>query len=71
MNVDASGASKIDAENLKVVNAEIDASGASGITIFVSGQLNADASGASKIVYSGNPTNVEKSASGASAVVGK
>ena len=71
LNVDASGASKIDAENLKVVNAEIDASGASGITVFVSGQLNADASGASKIIYFGNPTNVEKSASGASAVVGK
>jgi hypothetical protein len=71
LNIDASGASKIEAENLKVENADIDVSGASGVNVFVSSELKADASGASKIIYSGNPANVEKSASGASSVVGR
>jgi Putative auto-transporter adhesin, head GIN domain len=71
LNVDVSGASKIDAENLKVENADVDASGASSVFVSVSGQLKADASGASRISYTGNPTNVDKSTSGASSVVGK
>jgi hypothetical protein len=39
-----------------VVNADIDASGGSQVTVNVSGTLNVDASGGSQISYSGNPT---------------
>lgn len=66
--IDVSGATKIDAENLRAVNASVEASGASHIDVHVSGKLTADASGASKIVYSGSPTTVEKKSSGASKV---
>ena len=71
LNLDASGASKIVAENLTVENADLGVSGASNIVVFVSGQLNAEASGASKIVYLGNPTNISKRSSGASSVMAK
>ena len=66
--VDVSGATKIDAENLVVSDATVDASGASTVVLNVSGELRADASGASKIAYSGTPTSVKKSTSGASRV---
>jgi hypothetical protein len=36
--------------------------------VFVTERLNSDASGASKIQYSGNPASVEKNTSGASSV---
>lgn len=68
LTINVSGASKVDAENLKAENATIDASGASHASVFVSGRLNADASGASRIIYSGNPKNIEKKSSGASSV---
>ncbi len=66
LNIDVSGASNIDAENLKAENATIDASGASFVGVNVWGELKSDASGASRVVYSGNPKNVEKKTSGAS-----
>ena len=66
--VDVSGATKIDAENLVVGDATVDASGASTVALNVSCELRADTSGASKIVYSGTPTSVKKSTSGASRV---
>ncbi len=64
----ASGASGIDAENLRVENAEVEASGASSTTVSASGELKANASGASNIYYTGEPKNVVKDASGASSV---
>ncbi|MFN2500395.1 MAG: head GIN domain-containing protein [Pyrinomonadaceae bacterium] len=66
--IDVGGATKLDAENLRAKNASVDASGASGVSVNVSGHLKADASGASKIVYSGSPAQVEKKSSGASSV---
>lgn len=69
--VDVSGATKVDAEHLKSENATVEASGASHVGVNVTGQLRADASGASKIVYSGSPTNVEKKSSGASHISAK
>lgn len=69
--VEVSGASNIDAERLRAEKADIDASGASHVNVNVSGDLKSDASGASKIVYSGNPKNVEKKTSGASHVTQK
>lgn len=68
INADASGASKIDAENLKAEDVEVEASGASSAAVSASGDLKADASGASKIIYSGEPKNLEQNASGASSI---
>lgn len=68
VNIEVSGASTIDAESLKSRIATVDASGASNVSVFVTERLSSDASGASKISYSGNPTSVEKKTSGASSV---
>ncbi|MBK8302740.1 MAG: DUF2807 domain-containing protein [Chloracidobacterium sp.] len=68
LTVDVSGATKIDAETLTAGNANIEASGACNVTVNVSGELRADASGASRIIYGGSPTNIIKDTSGASKV---
>lgn len=68
LNVDLSGASRLDAENLRAENVTVDASGASSATVVASNEINADASGASKIRYIGEPKNVRKNSSGASSV---
>jgi hypothetical protein len=67
---DVSGASKFDGENLQIENANIDNSGASSVLVSVTKTLTADASGASKVTYIGDPS-VEKSVSGAAKVVKK
>lgn len=68
LTIDVSGASGIDAQELKAENATVDASGASSVRVFVSNRLVSHASGASKIGYSGNPTSIEKTSSGASKI---
>lgn len=68
LTVDVSGASNVDAENLKTQTAAVEASGASKVSLFVTERLSSSASGASRIVYAGNPTSVEKKTSGASSV---
>jgi hypothetical protein len=68
LNADVSGATKIDAEGLTVKNASIDASGASHVSVNVTEGLNAEASGASRILYSGSPTSISKDVSGAGSV---
>lgn len=65
---DASGSSKIDAENLTVENAEAETSGASSSTISASNDLKLDASGASSIYYTGEPKNIKQNSSGASSI---
>jgi hypothetical protein len=70
LTVGVSGASNIDTSNLKAVDANIEASGASHVDVFASGKLSADASGASRITYSGSPTSVDRKTSGASSVKG-
>ena len=60
LNADASGASKIDAEGLKVEDANVDASGASTATVLATEEANLDASGASKISYVGEPKESSK-----------
>lgn len=69
--VDMSGACKLDAEKFKAETVSVDASGASRATVSVSNELKVDLSGASKVVYFGSPSNLEKKTSGASSVVGK
>ena len=65
---EANGACKIDAENLRVENAEVEANGASKTAVQVMNEVKADASGASTIYYSGDPKNVIQHSSGASSV---
>ncbi|HTK27628.1 MAG TPA: head GIN domain-containing protein [Pyrinomonadaceae bacterium] len=71
LNIDVSGASNINAEGLKADNARVDASGASKVSVFALDELWADASGASKIVYTGTPKNFTNKTSGASSVTQK
>lgn len=71
IKIDVSGASKIDAEDLTAVDADVDASGAANVEVNVSGTLTADVSGASRVVYSGSPTSVQKKTSGAAHVSAK
>lgn len=68
LRADASGASKIDAENLSTENADVEASGASSVRVNAVNDLQADASGASNIVYTGEPKNIRENSSGASSV---
>jgi hypothetical protein len=62
-----SGASGLHAFGLETETAIIDASGASTAKVLVTKQLNAKASGASDIIYRGDP-RVARSASGASTI---
>jgi hypothetical protein len=68
LTIEVSGASHIDAAALRAENADVDASGASNISVFATNRLSADASGASRISYTGSPASVEKKASGASKI---
>lgn len=67
LDVEASGASHVNAGDLKATEADLDLSGASFARVHVTGRLDADASGASEIFYSGGAT-VQSRASGASTI---
>lgn len=71
LTVDMSGASNFDSEKLSAENVSVDSSGASKASVSVKDSLKAELSGASKVVYYGNPTNIEKTTSGASSIVGR
>lgn len=71
LNIDASGASSVDAENVKAGNVEADASGASNATVSANDDLDVSASGASKILYVGEPKNIKQNSSGASSIAKK
>ncbi len=66
--VEVSGATKIDAEGLISENADIDTSGASQVLVNVSNSLRTDASGASKITYSGSPRELDTKKRGVASV---
>jgi hypothetical protein len=68
LDIDVTGASLVDAEQLNAAIANIQASGASKINVNVSGELHSEASGASRIVYSGDPKTVDNHQSGASSI---
>lgn len=68
LDIEVTGASSVDAEQLNAVVANIQASGASKINVNVSGELHSEASGASKIVYSGDPKTVDNHQSGVSSI---
>jgi Putative auto-transporter adhesin, head GIN domain len=68
MTGEVSGASHIKATNFEVSEANIDASGASNIKVYVTQNLKIEASGASSIRYRGRPRNLISNTSGASSV---
>jgi hypothetical protein len=68
INIDASGASKINTENFKVAKAIVDVSGATSVSVNATEEVRAEASGASKVNYVGEPKNVIKDVSGAGKV---
>ena len=61
-----SGGSRLEFSEFVVTNADIDLSGGSQGTINLSGVLNADVSGGSRLFYIGNPTLGDVSTSGGS-----
>ena len=62
------GASKLKASTLQVEDADLKASGASHVYLSVSQKLHANSTGASDIVYYGNPSVLEVNSSGASKI---
>ncbi|WKV12138.1 PspC domain-containing protein [Marivirga harenae] len=65
MNLDISSAAKVQAFDLIVKNAEVDASSASKVDIHVTDYLDANASSAAKVIYQGRPRLESNSSSGA------
>lgn len=63
-----SGASTFDGKDFPVKEANLEASGASSASVVASSALQADASGASRIRYSGSARQVRSSTSGASSI---
>jgi hypothetical protein len=68
LNLECSGAADLNAYDLKIINANVTVSGASDVDISVEKDLNATASGASRIHYKGNAANVNAKTSGASSI---
>ena len=66
--LDASGASDAELTKLMVKTATVDLSGASDVTVNVSGSLSVDASGASTLTYLGTPSMKSMDTSGASSI---
>lgn len=56
VTINASGGSKADLSGFSVVDANVEASGGSEVTVNASGRLDANASGGSKVYYLGSPT---------------
>lgn len=68
LRANVSGASTADLSDFGVADANVEASGASRINVNASGRLDAEASGASSVRYSGNPTMGRINESGAGTV---
>jgi len=65
---DVSGASSLKLDDFTATNANVDLSGASSGTVNLTGRLDADVSGASRLWYIGEPTLGDIDTSGASSV---
>ncbi len=68
LQLSATGACNVQAGSFRAKSADINLSGASKASVFVTDKLSADASGVSTVNYSGNPRNVTTDVSGASKV---
>jgi hypothetical protein len=71
LKIDSNGASNIDAEKLTARSVNVSTSGAGTTRVNVTEELTANASGASSIIYSGEPKVVNKKDSGASSITKK
>ena len=65
---DMTGASKLNAESLQTKKTEISSTGASQAEVAVSDALKVSITGAGKVIYSGNPSTVERHISGAGSI---
>jgi Putative auto-transporter adhesin, head GIN domain len=63
-DITLSGAGSVDAKNLHTINAKVNSSGVGSVDIYVTGQLDAKASGIGEINYYGSPKIVNKQAKG-------
>lgn len=68
LTISASGASRLELSDFPVHNADVTLSGASRATINLDARLDGDLSGASYLLYLGNPTTVDVNTSGGSTV---
>lgn len=68
VSVDASGSSDVDLADFPAADGSVSASGASTVTVNLSGRLDADASGSSDVYYLGNPQLGSIDTSGSSSV---
>ena len=68
LRVAASGASHADLGRFQAKDVVAEANGASEVSVTAAGKLDTDASGASTILYGGNPTTVDRRTSGASSI---
>jgi hypothetical protein len=68
VSVDASGSSDVDLADFPGADGEVSASGASTVTVNLSGRLDADASGSSDVYYLGNPELGSIDTSGSSSI---
>jgi hypothetical protein len=68
VDIESSGAGKIDTEKLQAERAKISVSGAAKVDVFASQQLDVSVSGIGSVTYSGNPPVVNKSISGIGSV---
>jgi hypothetical protein len=68
LDIDVSGASNIDADQLTADSVNVDSSGASKVAVNAASELHIQASGASRITYSGDPKTIDNHASGASSI---
>ncbi|WP_299821040.1 PspC domain-containing protein [uncultured Pontibacter sp.] len=66
--LDATGAGKVDAASLRANSVDVDVTGASVAEVYAANTLRADASGASRITYAGNPKNTTIDTSGPSSI---
>ncbi|MCJ8164904.1 PspC domain-containing protein [Pontibacter sp. E15-1] len=66
--LDATGAGMVDAEDLKATSVDADVTGASVAEVYATTKLRAQASGASRITYKGNPSDTVIDSSGPSSV---
>lgn len=71
LRANVSGASTLALDDFPAADADMEASGASRASVNVRGKLNATASGASTVLYTGDPTSVRENTSGASTVRSK
>ncbi len=67
-NITVSGASQANLSDFRMDNVTAEASGASRAEVYASGRLDAEASGASTVLYSGDPTLGRTNTSGASTI---